>query len=103
MAIRTQRLVGFENEAVVLSFDYDDVSGNVVAVRCVNATGQQAYAGIFGTGSGQAGRSHEGTFPGGTTVISIPGGQQPRYPVEVSPDTGIAEVGGYTMLARFPA
>jgi hypothetical protein len=103
MAIRTQRMVAFANEAVVFSFDYDDVTGNVVAVRCVNQTQQQAYAGIFGSGSGPAGRSREGTFGAGTTVIAIPGGQQPRYPLAVNPDTGIAEVGGYTILARFPA
>lgn len=101
MAIRTQRLVGYEDEAVVMSFDYDDVTGNVVAVRCVNGTTQSAYAGIFGVGSGPAGRSREATFGTGTTVINIPGGQQPRYPVVVT--DGIAEVGGYTVLTRFPA
>lgn len=103
MAIRTQRICSFEDEAVVFSFDYDDTTGNVVAVRCVNNTGQQAYAGIFGTGSGPAGRSREATFNPGTTVINIPGGQQPRYPTETNPDTGEVEVGGYSTLARFPA
>jgi hypothetical protein len=103
VAIRTQRIAGFEAEAVVFSFDYDDVTGNVVAVRCVNATQLTAWARIEGTGSGPAGRSREATFGAGTTVISIPGGQQPRYPVAVNPDTGIGEVGGYSAFARFPA
>jgi hypothetical protein len=102
MAIRTQRICGFEAEAVVFSFDYDDATGNVTAVRCVNATSQRAWARIEGTGSGPAGRSREATFDPGTTTISIPGGQQPRFVVEPD-ESGTPTVSGYIMRARFPA
>lgn len=100
MAIRTQRLVGFANEAIVLSFDWDDATGNVTAVRCVNGTARSVHVLVQGTGSGQAGRSREATFGTGTTVINIPGGQQPRYPVTANPDTGTPEIAGYRMSAE---
>ena len=38
MAIQTQRLVAFEDESIVLSFDWDDGDGDVVLARCVNTS-----------------------------------------------------------------
>ena len=101
MAVVTQRLGGFLNETVVFSFDWDNATGDVLAVRCVNGSASSAWASIVGTGNGPAGRSRTGTFAPGTTVINIPTGQRPRYPVVVT--DGVADIDGYTAQIRVPA
>lgn len=100
MAVVTLRLCAFENEAVVLSLDFDNTTGNVVAIRCVNTTASPAFVHVQGLGSGPAGRSREAAFPPGTNVIAIPGGQQPRFPIVVT--DGVPEIGGYAMYAWWP-
>lgn len=102
MSIRTQRVASFDDDSVVLSFDWDDATGNVSAVRCVNNTQRTAWVRIVGLGTGPSGRTREATFNPGTTVVNIPGGQQPRYTV-AQDENGIATVSGYDVFARFPA
>ena len=104
MAIRTQRVCAFEDEAIVLSLDWDDASGQVTLVRCVNTSPRYGvHVLVQGTGTGQAGRSREGTFAAGsgTTEISIPSGQRPRYPIALDPEgSGQVEISGYDIRAE---
>ena len=107
MAIRTQRVCEFEG-SIVLSFDWDDATGQVTLVRCVNTSPRyDVHVLMQGTGTGQAGRSREGTFAAnsGTTTVSIPGGQRPRYVVQAVLDeagqpTGELALAGYFMRAE---
>lgn len=102
MATRTARICAFEDESVVVSFDYDDATGDVLLLRVVNGSTASLFARIAGTGSGPAGRTREATFGPGTTIINIPGGQRPRFQTEID-DLGQPTVGGYTTNVRFPA
>jgi hypothetical protein len=102
MSIRTQRVCAFEDEAIVLSFDWDDATGDVVLARCVNASPRYAvHVVVSGTGTGAAGRSFERTLAAGSglTEVSIPGGQRPRFPVGPDPFTGETTVLGWRMAA----
>ena len=101
MTIKTQRLVSFEDESIVLSFDWDDADGDVTLVRCVNTSPTYGvHVLIEGTGTGAGALSHEGTYAAnsGTTEISIPPGQQPRY--EVVPGPAEATVEGWIYQAE---
>jgi|WetSurSiteA1Bulk_404760.scaffolds.fasta_scaffold61522_2 hypothetical protein len=101
--IRTQRLCSFRDESIVLSFDWDDVTGDVVAVRCVNVdTICDVHVTVQGSGTGRAGRGHEGTYAAGSgeTLIAIPGGQRPRYPVALDSPEGEPVIIGYRVWAE---
>jgi hypothetical protein len=101
MAVVTLRFGAFDNESVWFGCDWDDANGDVVAIRVVNGSDQTVFLRLEGTGSGPAGRSREGTFQPGTTVIAIPAGQRPRFPVVVT--DGVADLGSYKVSVRWPA
>ena len=91
MAILTQRVASFEDEAIALSFDWDDATGIVVLGRCVNTSSRfGVHVIIQGTGTGAGARSWEATYPAdsGTNAVSIPPGQQPQFPVVNGEVTG---------------
>jgi hypothetical protein len=105
MAVVTLRFGSFENEAAWYGCDFDNVSGNVVAVRFVNTTASPMRLLLVGLGQGPAGRSRDVTVQpaAGSQVISIPGGQQPRYPLEVDTETGLPVITGFRVNAWWPA
>lgn len=82
------------NETAIFSFDWDDTTGDVMSIRCVNNSQFTVKASIAGIGSGAAGRTRSGVFAPGDTTISIPSAQRPRYPM--APDeNGVPGIGGY--------
>jgi len=102
MAVLTQRLCAFEDEAIVLSFDWDDTTGDIVSGRCVNdSTVFAVHVLIEGHGIGAAGRSFERTFAAdsGLVEVSIPVGQRPRFPI-IQPEPGEFSVDGWAMRAE---
>lgn len=93
MATVTQRVSAVLNETIVVSFDWENTTGDVVAVRVANGAAVTVTVLVQGNGSGPAGRSRQGTFGPGTTVVNIPSGQRPRMPVVANPETGVPEIG----------
>lgn len=87
--IRTIRPVAFGDDAYA-EYDYDDTTGEIVAVRGVNDSAQDFWVRVQGTaGSGSAATvDYYRTFAAGsgTTQWDVPQGQRKRFTLE--PDGG---------------
>ncbi len=75
MATVTMRVGGFEDEQVVFTIDYDDVTLNCLLLRCVNLTALPAIGTAARAGGGP---SYSQSFPPGTTTLAIPTGAAQR-------------------------
>ena len=91
MAIRTIRPVSFADGLAYAEYDYDDTTGQIVAVRGVNDSDAPMTVSIRGTadsGNQANGVDYSYTFDAnsGTTEWSIPQGQRKRF--TLVPDGG---------------
>lgn len=82
MASQPVRVGGFMEDAVVMEYDYDDVTNKVTTLRYHNTTAFSAYFALFRASDHTLLYSRE--LPPNTpqTTLNIPTGQQPTTPGE---------------------
>lgn len=89
MAIRTIRPVGFGENAYV-EYDYDDTTGQILAVRGVNDEVFDVWVQVKGSADSGQGSTVDYSYTfaagSGTTEFSIPPGQRKRF--TLVPDGG---------------
>ena len=80
---RTHRVASLGG-VVVISYDFDDASGRILRVRCVNDGPGTPWVRLAGSDSSGPAASFvfEHTFGPGTTVIDIPPRDRKRFDLE---------------------
>lgn len=101
MAVHSVVAIALDDEKIVAGYDWDDVTGDVLRVRCSQqSTRFDVRFDIIGLGSGRAGRSRSltATAGSGDITVEIPAAQQPRYPVVADGEGGLT-IEGYSVRA----
>jgi len=87
MAVRTHCVASFEDKSIVLAFDWDDETGEIIRLRCTNTSPFGAYLRIEGDGG-----NIEWTFqPGDDPEVDTPVESRPIYDVVPGPRGPIIE------------
>jgi hypothetical protein len=96
LATQTRRLGAFANEAVLVTFDFDDVSMNILSLRVVNNTALPLTATITRTSDN---RVYSSSFGPGTVVFNLPTGGGNAVTIT---DLGRGKYLGYSLSLVYP-